>query len=81
MKEVSRGRTVNNNPVAVIELIDVKVFFLQVLVHGRKWPEANSSCEPSAWDKRRHEAEGTQDVAQETQGLTEDSEEQVPQVP
>lgn len=31
MEEVARGGTVDNNPVTVVELIDVKVFFLQVL--------------------------------------------------
>lgn len=50
-------------------------------MYERKWPEANSSCEHYAWDKGQHEAEGSQGVSQDTQGLTEDSEEQVPQLP
>jgi hypothetical protein len=81
MEEVARGGTVDNNPVAVIELIDVKVFFLQVLLHGRKWAEANGTCEHCAWDRRQHEAERSQDVSQDTQGLTEDSENRIHSFP
>lgn len=79
MEEVARSGTVNNNPVAVVELIDVKVFFLQVLEHGRKWPEANSSCEHSAWGKSRQPR--AEDRLTGDKRLTEDSEEQAPQVP
>lgn len=51
MEKVARGGTVDNNPVAVVQLIDIKVVFLQILQHGRKWPEASSSCEHFAWEK------------------------------
>lgn len=76
VEEVARGGAVDDNPVAVVELIDVKVFLLQVLEHGRKWPEVNSSCEHSAWDKRQRGA----GVSRETRGLAEDNEAQAPQV-